>query len=897
MENKQTGWVPDFPDVKDYTLRSKQVRKVLQPIQGTQIIGSLESQKESVLDLLKQIVETTKTDKIGDIYKKLEEGMGNEVSLVEAKLLEPNEQSQILSKESQNIGKFLDIERIPSKVFDAIVEKLFKEFGSDLVKLKKDEKGRVLIKVLYPIVKVIAQILTPIGVHGNLPKAVTDKGIKSFKSLLEPESKSYVELDFDNYLENKLESLFQEIKELKKTTESNHNSSNSSFQSISFWKSNHKYFEYLACSAMLKAKEQLIAIQALQEPDNKTIDSKIFEILKKVDDDLKKDFDNALQAEPLPFEKALEFEGNDDYVKVESFKWKPYQPVTVEFWTKVNKHEVESEGYAGGSAFEAWDDEWKNTETPSFFNVYLGSETLSLEWFYSEQFDERLVVDYSPYLNQWTHVALVVEENKVGENQDNYMSIYLNGVLVDQCSKFEPGEQYFKSNNSNIHQVPDNTPRTRTATLKIGGSYKGQIAEFCIWDKARTQKEIRDDMFPQKDSKRKEEPTNYWSLDEVTDDGVVNNKSNPNNKGVLNGNIKSKIVPLEPSLSKKWIIKKEKSTFDKLVYKKQTRFEIQEDNNSSAEKDKTNCLQFLILKKQLDKITTKTPNDANTEKIVGLAILPDFIDLSLWCSEIEDQGSLNSCTASAAIALMEYFQKKSFGKYIDGSRLFLYKATRNLMQIEGNVGTSIRNTMKAMALFGVPPEEYWPYDEAKVNVEPNPFCYAFAQSYQALKYFRLDPAGIENKVLLAQIKAILVSGFPCVFGFTLYSSIYDDSNPKGHIPYPHHRDKAGGGHSVVAVGYDDYKVIKNADDEETTGALLIRNSWGSRWGEGGYGWLPYEYVLKGLTADWWSLLNSEWFDTEQFGLGGGDWTDNVGITSAPDPSTVKGVKGTAVKKG
>ena len=56
----------------------------------------------------------------------------------------------------------------------------------------------------------------------------------------------------------------------------------------------------------------------------------------------------------------------------------------------------------------------------------------------------------------------------------------------------------------------------------------------------------------------------------------------------------------------------------------------------------------------------------------------------------------------------------------------------------------------------------------------------------------------------------------------------------------------------------------------------MRNSWGSRWGEGGYGWLPYDYLLKGLTADWWSLLSSEWFDTEQFGLGGKDWTDNVG---------------------
>jgi C1A family cysteine protease len=452
-------------------------------------------------------------------------------------------------------------------------------------------------------------------------------------------------------------------------------------------------------------------------------------------------------------------------------------------------------------------------------------------------------------------VALVV-----GKDKD--MSIYLNGLLVQQL------EQSSKSNEPNDAQSPNDDQIE--ATLNIGRGYKGQIAEFCIWNKARTQKEIRDNMFRPKDSEEK--LTNYWLLDEVTNDGVVNNKNNPKNKGVISEGSKRKIIPIEQT--KKWIIKEEKNKLERLASKNQTRFEImpsQEDTDYSDEKAQTNCLQFIILKKHLEKITVTAPNN-----LVGLVILPEFIDLSYWCSEIEDQGSLNSCTASAAIALMEYFQKKSFGKYIDASRLFLYKATRNLMQIEGNVGTSIRNTMKAMALFGVPPEEYWPYDEAKVNVEPNPFCYAFAQSYQALKYFRLDPAGITNKVLLAQIKAILVTGFPCVFGFTLYSSIYDESNPRGHIPYPHGRDKAEGGHSVVAVGYDDYKVIKNADDKETTGALLIRNSWGTKWGEGGYGWLPYEYVLKGLTADWWSLLSSEWFDTEQFGLGGKDWTDNVG---------------------
>lgn len=249
------------------------------------------------------------------------------------------------------------------------------------------------------------------------------------------------------------------------------------------------------------------------------------------------------------------------------------------------------------------------------------------------------------------------------------------------------------------------------------------------------------------------------------------------------------------------------------------------------------------------------------------AKIPDSVDLRPWFSAIEDQGSLGSCTANAAVGIYEYFEKRAYGTHIDASRLFLYKATRNLMHSTGDSGAFLRTTMGAMVLFGLPPEEFWPYSVGDFDVEPTAFCYAYGQSFQALNYYRLDPSGTDPKKLLERIKTNLAAGLPSMFGFTVYNSI-TQADSTGRIPFPQTTDNVAGGHAIVAAGYDDKMKIKHTAKgaKETVGALLIRNSWGTGWGEKGYGWLPYEYVLAGLAVDWWSLIKGGWVDSKMFGL-------------------------------
>lgn len=238
---------------------------------------------------------------------------------------------------------------------------------------------------------------------------------------------------------------------------------------------------------------------------------------------------------------------------------------------------------------------------------------------------------------------------------------------------------------------------------------------------------------------------------------------------------------------------------------------------------------------------------------------PASVDLRPWCSPVEHQGDLSSCTAHAGVGMVEYFQRRAFGKHLDASRLFLYKTTRSLARLSGDSGAELRDTMKAMVLFGMPPESHWPYDIARFDEEPSAFLYAYAQSYQSLVYYRLDPLGLPLPSLLAALKANLAAGLPAMFGFAVYDSFPMPDDGRDEIPLPAPNERTEEGHAVLAVGYDDNKKV--GPDK---GALLIRNSWGTTWGDHGYGWMPYKYVLSGLASDFWSLVRAEFVDSDLF---------------------------------
>jgi C1A family cysteine protease len=254
------------------------------------------------------------------------------------------------------------------------------------------------------------------------------------------------------------------------------------------------------------------------------------------------------------------------------------------------------------------------------------------------------------------------------------------------------------------------------------------------------------------------------------------------------------------------------------------------------------------------------PADAWLEQLRAAGASPSprstSVDLRDYFVDVDDQLSLNSSTAHACAGLVEYFERRAHGRLLRPSRLFLYQNTLKLAGLTGNAAVDLRTTLKAMVRCGLPPERYWPYVVDRLQVPPEPFLYSFAELCRSVRYVRLDRRGASGVQTLQTVKAFIAAGFPAVFGFVVPNSL----SLSPDIPYRPTFDSQLGGQAVIAVGYDDRWL------RGSRGALLVRSSWGSEFGENGYAWLPYAYVEEQLATDFWTLFHPDWITSGEFDL-------------------------------
>lgn len=239
-------------------------------------------------------------------------------------------------------------------------------------------------------------------------------------------------------------------------------------------------------------------------------------------------------------------------------------------------------------------------------------------------------------------------------------------------------------------------------------------------------------------------------------------------------------------------------------------------------------------------------------------IIPTKVDLTSLLPPVIDQGRIGSCVANAiAIAIQFLRRKEGIKPDMLSSRLFNYYNTRVMERsVQFDAGAIIRDSIKVAATLGAPREFSWQYRDTPADPVTNqwrstdkprrkPTAVAFALG--------LDKQTISYEVIprdLPTIRACLASGFPFVFGFSVYTSFLSDGVARtGNVPMPSNSasDIMVGGHAVLAVGYDDERKV-----------IICRNSWSKDWGDNGNFYLPYDYIIgQNLADDFWTIRASE----------------------------------------
>ena len=251
--------------------------------------------------------------------------------------------------------------------------------------------------------------------------------------------------------------------------------------------------------------------------------------------------------------------------------------------------------------------------------------------------------------------------------------------------------------------------------------------------------------------------------------------------------------------------------------------------------ENNNCLKKYGWKKDNVDIRDKIHN---YKPLFGLKYIKKF-NLLDNCPDIYEQGKLGSCTANAIAAAYQFDENKQLepNSFIP-SRLFIYYNERDIENtIKYDSGASIRDGVKSVNKLGVCPETEWPYDISKFTEKPSSKCFEIAKIHKSISYKRIDQS-------LIQIKSALLAGFPIIFGFNVYESFESQSvTDSGMMPMPENNEKLLGGHAVLAVGFDDDKQC-----------VLVKNSWGKDWGDNGYFYMPYNFIIKSkYCSDFWTI--------------------------------------------
>jgi hypothetical protein len=209
------------------------------------------------------------------------------------------------------------------------------------------------------------------------------------------------------------------------------------------------------------------------------------------------------------------------------------------------------------------------------------------------------------------------------------------------------------------------------------------------------------------------------------------------------------------------------------------------------------------------------------------------VDLRGGLSPIRNQGMRSTCVSFAVTAAHELLANDG----TDLSEEFLHWGCKRVDNMPAIEETTLVAASEALRRVGQASEALWAYDENR-----DQRAAGYRPSLQACRdaWMRRLPAGQPLPAATAELRTAIDTGDAIVLGVELFAS-WHLVGADGLVGLPALTMPPLGGHAVMVAGYIDAPAAFH---------FIVKNSWGSQWGDGGYGYLPAEYVDHYGVAGW-----------------------------------------------
>jgi len=215
---------------------------------------------------------------------------------------------------------------------------------------------------------------------------------------------------------------------------------------------------------------------------------------------------------------------------------------------------------------------------------------------------------------------------------------------------------------------------------------------------------------------------------------------------------------------------------------------------------------------------------------------PSSKDLRETWWTIADQGSTGSCVGWACADSVLRWHLVKAGRLAQNERLsprFEWMAAKETDPFTSRPttfieteGTSLKTSLDVARKFGAVPDSALPFASGKLYPKSANTFYAIAAQFKISSYFNLgrDPAAW---------RAWLATRGPILTRLDVDATWDDADLTKGNLDV-YQPGTVRGGHAVALVGY-------------TSDRFIVRNSWGTSWGDKGFGYASLDYAQDAFT--------------------------------------------------